>query len=58
MAVTDYDYINYRYIGKVTRRFRVSLWAHPSEGRAALFEDRIEEYTETTREFDVVAGMA
>ena len=53
----DHD-IDHRYVGKMAGSFCVSLWAHPSKWRAAVFEDRVEQYSEATRKFDIVAGMA
>lgn len=53
----DYD-IDHRYVGKMAGSFCVSLRAQPSKWRAAIFENRVEQYSEATRKFDVVAGMA
>ena len=58
VAVADDDYVDLGYVGQMTGSFCVSFWAHPANGRASVFEDRVEQYSETAGEFDVVAGMA
>lgn len=58
MAVTDsYDIYNWQ-IFYVTGDFRISFWAHKAEWTASVFENRIEQYTQASRELDIVTCVS
>ncbi len=58
VAMTDHDNIYCGYVGEMTGSFCISFRAQPRKGRATVFEDWIEQYAETAREFDIVTGMS
>lgn len=57
VAVADNDHVDCGYVGEVAGSFCVSFWAHPGKWRASIFEYRVEQHSETTRELNIVTGM-
>jgi hypothetical protein len=59
VVIVGYDYdINEWYVVNMTRRFRVSCRTHPREWRAPVGKYWIEEDSQPSGKFDVVASVS